>query len=382
LADDARERIVNGPRALAWRLASRAPSLFARLDLLRSTGARGTWRLRRDLRRWERLEPSPRDLTYLRVWEDAAREAGAELEALSPRLLEIRRNGVRTRVEHQVVALDDPATLATALDKARVHRLLTSRSLKVPDYVEIGRREIEPALEFLSEHSPCVVKPAEGTAGGLGVTGSVTSASQLRRALLAAGRYDDRVLIEAQIPGHLYRLLFLDGRLIDVVRRHPPRVTGDGRSSVRELVAQENDRRVAADDASAMWPLRIDLDCVLALERLGVDLDDVVPEGVTMTIKTATSENCTQDNETVTTPLAPELVSEAAAAAQALALRLAGLDVITPDISSSLAAAGGAIVEVNGTPGLSHHYHVADAQRATRVAVPILETLLREPQTG
>ena len=373
---------MNGPRALAWRLASRAPSLFARLDLLRSTGARGAWRLRRDLRRWERLEPAPRDLTYRRLWEDAARETGAEVEVLSPQLLEIRRNGVSTRVQHQVVALDDPVTLATALDKALVHRLLTSRSLPVPDYVEIGRREIEPALAFLAEHSPCVVKPAEGTAGGLGVTGSVTSARDLRRAVLAAGRYDDRVLIEAQIPGHLYRLLFLDGRLIDVVRRHPPRVTGDGRSSVRELVAQENDRRVAADDASAMWPLRIDLDCVLALERLGVGLDDVVPEGVTMAIKTATSENCTQDNETVTTAPAPELVSEAAAAAQALGLRLAGLDVITPDLSRPLVAAGGAIVEVNGTPGLSHHYHVADAQRATRVAVPILETLLREPQAG
>jgi len=373
---------VNGPRALAWRLASRAAGVLCRLDLLRSTGARGAWRLRRDLRRWERLEPSPRDRTYQRLWEDAAREAGAEVEALSPQLLEIRRNGVRTRVQHQVVTLDDPVTLATALDKSRVHRLLISRSLPVPDYVEVGRGEIEPALAFLAGHSPCVVKPAEGTAGGLGVTGSVVSAGQLRRAVLAAGRYDDRVLIEAQVPGHLYRLLFLDGRLIDVVRRHPPRVTGDGRSTLRQLVARENDRRVAADDPSAMWPLRIDLDCVLTLERLGVGLDEVVPEAATLAIKTATSENCTDDNETVKSPLAPELVAEAAAAAQALGLRLAGLDVITPDITRALADAGGAIVEVNGTPGLSHHYHVADPDRATRVAVPILETLLREPQTG
>jgi D-alanine-D-alanine ligase-like ATP-grasp enzyme len=35
------------------------------------------------------------------------------------------------------------------------------------------------------------------------------------------------------------------------------------------------------------------------------------------------------------------------------------------------------VLEVNGAPGLSHHYHVADRAQATRVAVPILEKLLQ-----
>jgi hypothetical protein len=36
---------------------------------------------------------------------------------------------------------------------------------------------------------------------------------------------------------------------------------------------------------------------------------------------------------------------------------------------------------VNGTPGLHHHYLVADAERATRVAIPVLERLLsRDPR--
>jgi D-alanine-D-alanine ligase-like ATP-grasp enzyme len=57
-------------------------------------------------------------------------------------------------------------------------------------------------------------------------------------------------------------------------------------------------------------------------------------------------------------------------------VRLAGVDLITTDLTASLHATGGVIIEVNGGPGLHHHYHVADRAGATRVAIPILRRLL------
>ncbi len=89
-----------------------------------------------------------------------------------------------------------------------------------------------------------------------------------------------------------------------------------------------------------------------------------------------------EDNETVREALAPELVADARTAAAAVGLRLAGVDVITPDASQPLREAGGVITDVNGTPGIHRHYLVADADGATRVAVPILDTLLREHRPG
>jgi cyanophycin synthetase len=77
------------------------------------------------------------------------------------------------------------------------------------------------------------------------------------------------------------------------------------------------------------------------------------------------------------------LVDEARAAVEAVGLRLAGVDLITGDLSGRLAEAGGAIIEVNGTPGLDYHYDVADPERATRVAIPLLHRLLSEaPDPG
>lgn len=63
-------------------------------------------------------------------------------------------------------------------------------------------------------------------------------------------------------------------------------------------------------------------------------------------------------------------------AVDAVRLRLAGVDVVTNDLSRSLKDSGGVILEVNHDPSPHLHYHVADPGGATRVAVPILDRLL------
>jgi D-alanine-D-alanine ligase-like ATP-grasp enzyme len=92
-------------------------------------------------------------------------------------------------------------------------------------------------------------------------------------------------------------------------------------------------------------------------------------------VKSASSENAEQENHTVRS-YAPAVIEEAAEAVGAVGLRLAGVDVVTPDIERPLAETGGTIIEVNGTPGFQYHYQVADRAQATRVAIPILERVL------
>jgi cyanophycin synthetase len=185
------------------------------------------------------------------------------------------------------------------------------------------------------------------------------------------------MLIERQVPGPVYRLLFLDGELIDVIRHVPPRLAGDGRSTVEQLIGAENERRVAARGAAGLSLLDVGLDTIFTLERQGLRLGSVVAEGTTIAVQTVTNDNRIEDTETIREPLAPELVAASRRAALAVGLRLAGVDVITPDASQPLEQAGGVVAEVNGTPGIHHHYHVADGANATRVAVPILEKVLR-----
>jgi cyanophycin synthetase len=71
------------------------------------------------------------------------------------------------------------------------------------------------------------------------------------------------------------------------------------------------------------------------------------------------------------------VLGQISAAVAATGLRLAGADLITTDPTLPLEHTGGAVVEVNGNPGLHHHYQVADPDHATRVCVPVLRRALQ-----
>ena len=284
------------------------------------------------------------------------------------------------RVWNHWVPLDDIVTNRLALQKPLVHTLLADAGLPVPEHLEVHRRDIAGARAFLARApEPCVVKPAS-LSGGTGTTAGIRSEEELRAALLRAGRKADRVLIERQVPGDVYRLLFLDGELLDVIRRRPPRVTGDGLSTVEQLIEAENRQRTARRNEIDNPLFLPDLDCALALARAGLTLSSVLPAGVSVSVATVTSQNGPDDNETVRETLAPALVSEVRRAVELVGLRLAGVDVVTADPARSLRQGHGAVLEVNGTPGLHYHYAVADPGSATPVAVPVLRALLAAGQ--
>ena len=349
------------------------------LDTLRSTGLRYAWRRIRDDAAYRRRRTSRRDAFHLDLWRQAAEELGAEFIELSPRFGEIRRGEDYTRIWGERVAIDDIVSLELAGDKVVSNELLSAAGLPVPPHLEFNRSDLRAAKAFLErQEAPCVVKPASGTGKGNGVTTGVTSAGELVRAAARAARYGSRLMIERQARGDVYRLLLLDGELLDALRRLPPRVVGDGVSTIRQLVIEENHRRLDARGKVGFTNLKLDLDAVLTLRRANLTVRSVPPRGSVVQVKTVTNQGRVEDIETVHDPISEELVEEAARGAEVLGLRLAGVDIVTSDLGSSLAASGGVITEVNGTPGIHFHYNVAEPERATPVAIPILSKLLNE----
>jgi len=353
--------------------------IAVRFDMSRSVGSAHAWRrFKADAqsarRRGAREELQP---AYRTIWLDAAEAIGAEVVELPAGFLELRRNGAWTRIWRNWVMLDDAVTLRYALQKALVQERLSSVGVPVPKYLEFDASNPAPAAKFLSHGPvPCVVKPVADS-GGYGVTSGIRTQAHLIRARLRASRIDNRLLIERQIAGENYRFLLLDGVLLDAVRRRPPAVTGDGRSTIAELIEAENRRRWERREQVLFRRLHVDLDCILTLEAAGLTVRSVPPAGHTVPVKTVVNQNAIEDNETVGETIADGLLEEVRAAAASIGVRLAGVDVLTPTLSAPLADSGGAILEVNGTPGLNYHYDVVDKTNATRVAVPILQALLR-----
>jgi cyanophycin synthetase len=345
-----------------------------RLRLARSAGPFAAWRsLRAELavariRRTRRLE------TARRIWTDAAAQVGAELESLGSDVFEIRRGTKSTRVIRERVMLNDAVSIEIAETKPLARRLLTAAGLPVPEWCEFEVGRPEPAHRLLDEHKPPFVVKPTAASGGRGVTTNICSREDLHHAASLAARFGSRLVLERQATGDVYRLLVLDDRVIDVVRRLRPRLAGDGRSTIAQLIAAENRRRVG--DASSFVGLPIDFDCLFTLKAQDLRLSSVPAAGVAFTPRTVTNYNAEFENETVDQPIATALREEAVRARQCLNLRLAALDIVTTRLDRGLGESGGILLEVNPVPGLHHHYRVADPSQSPNVAVEILQRLL------
>jgi cyanophycin synthetase len=319
---------------------------------------------------------------YRDAWDDAARFLGASAEPLEGDLLELRRGDARVRVRMNYTPLDDPMTLRVAGDKALTARLLREAGVPTVRQVACPARELEPARGLLRALGgrPVVVKPASGTGAGDGVTTGVRSERALGLAAAFAAAHGPRVCVEEQVEGVELRLLFLDGELLDAVRRGAPCVVGDGRATVRTLVARANEARVDGGYRVAQTLLTLDRDAQATLAAQDLSLDSVPAAGRRVRVKTVVNESAAAENWAVTRGLAPGLVDAGARAAAAVGARLAGVDLITPDPGRSLEDAGGVVLEVNTTPGFYLHYHRRG--RPCPVARTVLATLLAERERG
>ncbi len=325
----------------------------------------------RDPRR--RRQGRHQDDFYQTMWASAAQELGGTYESLGSGLGEIEIDGWRTRVLENVTVIDDPVTLAIAHNKPLTHRILKRIGLPIPRHAIFTLKNAKPGLNFLETCGrECVVKPSGGTGGGRGVTTGIRAPFQLARASAWAACYNDELLIEEQIEGDNYRLLYLDGQLIDAFVRRRPTVIGDGRSTVRQLVDAVNEQRLSHRAGISQVLLSIDLDMRRTLARQGLTLRSRPECGRLIYVKTAINENSGADNTTVMDQLCPQIVSDCSRAVETMRIRFAGIDLVTPDASIPLGESGGVVLEINGTPNLYYHYHKSDG------AFPVASHVLRK----
>ena len=361
--------------SLCYRLMKTAPIRFATVSHVGLSVLAPLYRARRG---WDALRGSApemkrgRSLFYRTIWSDAATALGATIVDLGDSLLEIRTESGTLRILEYYTSLDDLVTLRIAGNKPLVHRLLRERGLPVPSHCVCDFDDFKTASQFVGgSHSSFVVKPARSTAAGNGVTAGVRGARGLVRAMAFAGAYCGEVLIERQVEGDDYRLLYLDGELLDAVKRLPPGVDGDGSSSVLRLIATENERRRKQGFEASQTFIKTDWELRQTLKRQGLRLRSVPRAGEHVKLKSKINENNRAENKAATELVCASLVRAGSIAAATLGVRLAGVDVVTPDPLVPLEECGGAIIEVNTTPGLHFHY------RSQGDSPPVARAILR-----
>ena len=239
-----------------------------------------------------------------------------------------------------------------ASDKDLTKSLLKACGVPIPDgHVVHSPEEAWETAEDIG--LPVVVKPSDGN-HGRGVTLDLRKKEDIEAAYHVAYPEGSDVMVERFIPGDEHRLLVVGGKLVAAARGEVVSITGNGRSTVKELIDSQlnSDPRRGYEEE---YPLEIidlatDTKVQLELKRQDLGADSVPAAGRQVVVQR--NGNMTAD---CTDDVHPEVAYIAALAAKVVGLDIAGIDLVALDISRPLHEQGGAIVEANAGPGLLMH---------------------------
>ena len=250
--------------------------------------------------------------------------------------------------------------------------LFSALGFPTPDYQLVNNAsELAKTAEMIGW--PCVVKPLF-CGCGKGVTASIEGIAALKTAFDYARRYtSDAIMVEKFISGSDHRLMVIDGKLTAAIRRKPSSVTGDGTSTIAQLLAAVNQFR-SDNLLKSCYLSPIESDDILKqhLAKQGVGPDTVLEPGVEITLRSNANISTGGVCLDVTERLHPHVKQMAETIAKTMGLAAVGLDFITTDIEKSWQDRG-ALIEANATPGLD--VMIAGGQDPLLIASAILGTI-------
>ena len=263
-----------------------------------------------------------------------------------------------------------------ACDKEGTKTILSEAGIPVPrgtviQYVD----ELEDAIEDVGGY-PIVLKPLDGN-HGRGITININSWQEAEEAydLATTASKTRSVIVERYYLGTDHRVLVINGKVVAVAERIPAHVVGDGQSTIEELIEITNrDPRRGEGHDNVLTKITVDRTALAVLEKQGYGLDTVLEPGETAYLRATANLSTGGIAVDRTDDIHPENVWIAQRVAKIVGLDIAGIDIVTPDITKPLKEVDGVVVEVNAAPGF--RMHAAPSQGLPRnIAAPVLDML-------
>ena len=292
--------------------------------------------------------------------------------------VEYVKNGNMTSKDNYVV----PLAMA---NKTVTKKILADAGFPVPAGDEFTSLEQGLAYYPLIKGKQIVVKPKSTNFGlGISIFQEPASLDNYKKALEIAFAEDTAVLVEEFIPGTEYRFFILDGRCEAVLLRVAANVVGDGKHTIRELVAQKNANPLRGRDHRS--PLEIiELGEIeqLMLTQQGYAPDDILPEGKKVNLRRNSNISTGGDSIDVTETMDSSYQELAAAMATSMGAWACGVDLIIPDKTqpASKEKPHCTCIELNFNPAMYIHTYCAEGP-GQAITPKILDKLFPEVATS
>ncbi len=265
------------------------------------------------------------------------------------------------------------AGVEVAGNKNRTKAMLHEAGVPVPNGTTVySEDELRDAIEELG--FPIVTKPLDGN-HGRGATIGIKSWDEAVEGFKAAREHSRAVIVEQLVEGFDFRLLVVNGKLIAAAKRTPASVTGNGTSTVQELIdAVNEDPRRGVGHEKVLTSIKADHHTQDLLASRGLSLESVIPAGEELFLKSTANISTGGTATDVTDLVHPYNVLLAERVAGIVGLDICGIDLLTSDIAIPLNESRGAVIEVNAAPGFRMHISPTEGL-ARNVASPVIDML-------
>ena len=304
-------------------------------------------------------EASSRDIPYIRLNKYSYVQLG---------------HGINQR-RIQATMTDRTSAIGSEIadDKMRTKDILKTAGVPIPKGRNVEK--LEEAIEAAEDiRYPVVVKPLVGN-HGRGITVNVRNDEDLTVAFQQAKRFLDTIVVERFLPGFDHRVLVIDGKFVAAARRDPASVTGDGKSTIQQLIDKLNeDPQRGFGHENILTRVIVDFMTERLLSQMSMDLDTVLPEGKELVLKSTANLSQGGTSTDMTDEVHPFVRHMAERIARIIDIDIMGIDIIAPHLREPLENTGGGVVEVNAAPGF--RMHLAPFHGEPRnVAAPVVDML-------
>jgi len=240
-------------------------------------------------------------------------------------------------------------------NKYKTSTILKNKNLPVPKIYlwqnNESRNENIRNITLLFDF-PIVAKPVAGSQGQ-NVYTHIASIDQLNEVLDKLKLAETNIIIEEQVRGRNYRVLVFNGKIIEIVERKLPIITGDGTSTVGLLIDKYNN-----DRAKGWHPIR-SINKQLIKES-GFSFDSIVPKNKSVHVTNTVNFHNGADLERIPlNKVHPVNIDMFKTVNNALGVNLSGIDYMTSSLEVPYYIEGH-IIEVNNVPGSDIHYAIGD----------------------
>jgi cyanophycin synthetase len=228
---------------------------------------------------------------------------------------------------------------------------------------------------------PLVTKPLD-VSHGRGVYLNINDIEDLKRGYEISSEFTSSVIVERYLPGADYRVLVINNQFVAASKRVPAHVIGDGKQTVAKLIEIVNqDPRRGIGHEKVLTRIKVDKNAIRLLENQNLTMESVPIDGKFVQLKSTANLSTGGTAIDVTNIIHYDNIKLAERAAKTIGLDIAGIDIISDDISKPIKSNSGAIIEVNAAPGFRMHLEPTEGKHRN-VSKHVIDMLFPDGSDG